>query len=58
MNKHQKYLIEVYLEWTNDYLSMEKMAYDYGIRINVMSALIQEGRRLHDWQQKENELGN
>jgi len=48
MNKHQEYLVSVYIDWVNNYLTVGKMSDDYGIDISCLHAMIDEGERLNN----------
>lgn len=48
MNKHQIYLIKVYLDWVNNYLTYNVMCEHYGISRGALQALIHEGERLYN----------
>lgn len=39
-------LKDLYLEWVNDYLSIEKMASDYNLPTSAMHALVEIGREI------------
>jgi hypothetical protein len=41
-------LIEFYLDWVNNYLSITKMAEDNGISFEVTVNLIELGKNLHE----------
>lgn len=44
----KKELIEFYLEWVNDYLTIEKMAEDKSLDQNDTRALIALGKKYHE----------
>lgn len=54
MTEYNKYdytktaLINIYLEWMNNYLTVKRMASDYGISEDSMLALIDAGRMSHE----------
>jgi hypothetical protein len=41
-------LIEFYLDWVNNYLSVSKMADAYGLSFEVTVNLIEIGKNLHE----------
>ena len=41
-------LSAVFYDWVNNYLTVEKMAEDYGVSVKTMHALIAAGRSFHD----------
>lgn len=47
-NKHQEYAIECFLDFFNDYLTVEKFAEHYGVTEKYAISLINEGNRLHE----------
>ena len=55
MNKHKQYLIDVYIDWSNHYYTINFMAEKYGISAAVLQAMIHEGRRLYNINLEENE---
>jgi len=44
----KKQLIELYLDWVNNYVTLSKMAEDYGMDYIDMDQLIRIGRKLHE----------
>jgi len=38
---------EIYLDWVNNFLTLEVMAENYGLSIDRMNELIEEGRKEH-----------
>ena len=46
MNKND--LIEFYLDYVNNYVSIARVAEDYGFTVEFVRAGIAEGRRLHE----------
>jgi len=47
MNKHQKYLVEVYFDYVNNYVTLDVMAEAYGISVECLSVMLKEGAGLH-----------
>jgi len=43
----RKYILSLYLEWCNDWLSLSKMADHYGFEVLTMDRIIHLGRRLN-----------
>lgn len=41
-------LTDVYLEWVNNYLSIEKFAEDYGLHVNEAQELLALGKKIMD----------
>jgi hypothetical protein len=41
-------LIKFYLDWVNNYLTIQKMSDDYGFTWEQTDCLIQIGRQLHE----------
>jgi len=41
-------LIELYLEWFNDFLTIQKMADWHGIEVEDMQILIELGKKYHE----------
>tara|TARA_Y100000296_G_scaffold9503_1_gene11050 strand:+ start:1893 stop:2066 length:174 start_codon:yes stop_codon:yes gene_type:complete len=41
-------IIEIYLDWVNNYLTLSRFAEDYGISEELAELLIEEGRKLHE----------
>lgn len=39
--------LEFYLDWTNNYLTVEKMASDYGLTVDEARELIEEGNSIY-----------
>lgn len=48
MNNFQKYLVTMYLEYVNNFLTVERFAEYYGISEELATLLIKEGKKLHD----------
>ena len=44
----REYLKEVWRDWTNNYLTLNKMAADHNIDADDLAVLIKMGRDLHD----------
>lgn len=44
----KKHLIEFYLSWVNDYLTVNQLAIDNNISIDLCNNLISVGRDLHE----------
>lgn len=44
----EQQIIEFYLEWRNDYLTVEKMAEHKGMKDSAVNKLICLGRELHE----------
>lgn len=45
--KAEYYAVQFYLEYVNDYLTIERMAEDHGISKDAASAIYADGKRLH-----------
>lgn len=43
----KKQLIDLYLSWVNEYLTIESIAFDYGINTEDAETLIGMGRKYH-----------
>lgn len=52
MNQHQKRLVDTYLDWVNNYYSLSYMAEEYGISVDCLGVMIQEGKELYNQQQE------
>ena len=39
----------MYLDWVNNFLTVERFAEHYGLDDDTASAVIDEGRALHEW---------
>lgn len=50
-------LIDLYLDWVNNYLTIEQMAKHYALRESELGHLINIGRGLFEAQQKDNKNG-
>lgn len=48
LNKMKDQLIKFYLDYTNNYLTVTKMALDYDLTIYDCQVLINMGRQLHE----------
>lgn len=42
------WLVDTYLDWVNNYLTLDKMASDYELSYHAMNAVIEEGRALFE----------
>ena len=47
MNKVKDFLNELYLDWVNNYITMERMAEDYGIDTDDMNDLVFIACKVH-----------
>lgn len=47
LNNLQKRMVDLYLEWVNDHLTLDHIADYYGFDIYDMDMLISIGRKLH-----------
>ena len=45
-----KVWIKAYLDYVNNYLTLECMAKDYNMSVNALKAMVDEGRKLHEAQ--------
>jgi hypothetical protein len=48
MSALQKQLHDMYLDWVNNFLTYEVMSRHYGISVECLSAMIEEGRKIYD----------
>lgn len=48
-------VIDFYLDWVNNYITIEKMASDYGISARAASDLVSIGKAFFEDQQKDDE---
>lgn len=44
----QHYMIDLYIEYRNDYLTIQRMAEDYGLSVSCLGAMLDEGYTLHE----------
>ena len=42
--------VATYLDWTNNYLTIDRLAEDYEMSRKAVLALIEDGKRLHEAQ--------
>lgn len=47
MNKVKDFLNELYLDWANNYITMERMAEDYGMDTDDMNDLVFIACKVH-----------
>lgn len=47
LNFHEKYLLDTYLIYLNDYLTLGKMADHRGINVDCLLAMVDEGKKIH-----------
>ena len=47
MNRTQEFLMKVYLDYVNDFLTLTYMAEHYGISFTCMKAMVDEGKMIH-----------
>jgi len=47
MNRTQEFLMKVYLEYVNDFLTLNCMAEHYGVSFPAMKAMVDEGKKFH-----------
>lgn len=48
MRSHHNFLIEIYLNYCYDFLTLAYMAESYTISIECMTAMVDEGRKLYE----------
>jgi hypothetical protein len=49
MTNTQKFLQEMYLEYFNDYLTVDKFAEHKGITPHAACQMLKEGKAIHEW---------
>lgn len=49
MNEKQKFLIEFYLDYVNNFITVDYMAEFYGLNSSVVKAMIKEGKELNNF---------
>ena len=58
MNTLKQTIADFYLDWVNNYLTVEKMSQDYQISETACSKIIDYGKKYHEQRVKELKMQN